>query len=114
MSDKSLGLTLQNVSYKVKTNYLSYYDYLSLHFSKVLSEKLGDYDVETEVSWIDGPLHFDDTGCTKAIAANTVLGDSKVATIRKIAKRCETKTPKKNNAILSIIANFLSCVITVY
>jgi hypothetical protein len=90
---QELKLTIQDIKIRVSTNNLAYYNYLRLHFSKVIvAEYDGGCDLEINAGWKSdfwgkNPPRLETSEGMSAIGANTFLGDGHIATLRKIGRK---------------------------
>ncbi|MBD3263991.1 MAG: hypothetical protein GF375_02670, partial [Candidatus Omnitrophica bacterium] len=85
-------IKVHKVRIKITTNYEPYFRYLRLHFNKViLPGGNSDFDISICADWVTQPLKLASSAEVDRIAANTLMGKGKVATIRKIKKRKKVK-----------------------
>ncbi|MCM8774536.1 MAG: hypothetical protein NC820_07385 [Candidatus Omnitrophica bacterium] len=87
-----LVIRIHNIRVKIITNYPKYYDYLCLHFGKViLSEQVDDCQVEVSAYWQTDDLNLDVNTDMIQIGANTLRDENGIYTIRKIGRRKKVK-----------------------
>ena len=92
MEIKNIPINLGGLKINITTDYSEYYDYLCTHFSKtILTNNPSNFDIETEIKWIDSTLSLEEDKKQKRIAANTFLTEDTIGTIRKIGKKKKVK-----------------------
>ena len=94
MNAQETTIQIQNIKIKISTNYRPYYEYLRLHFNKVLlATGTGKPEIEISADWkMDlwgkhPPRVFEKKEGMRAIGANTLIGQQCISAIRKVGKK---------------------------